>query len=257
MKANIAKSALLALALPVAAFAQDTTLAGWTFSQFLGEGYPTISGETFESVDFVVATYRGSTVPDNNVVDGVIVGINGTAGYDNPSIGSWSFANFDISNGVEVRVDNLGGLLNPLNATLPDGPQMHLSDSQGLMLTFNLTDTLWNIQVNDTAGHTNAAGSDFSFAGRGNGGTATVEWLFGGEVFATSTIGSEGFSIYSYELPEGFYGNGQIAGRLVSGSVSFDNVQFNGSAIPEPSSFAALAGLAGLAFAASRRRRTA
>jgi len=37
--------------------------------------------------------------------------------------------------------------------------------------------------------------------------------------------------------------------------VKFDNVQVNGTAIPEASSFAALAGLAGLAFAGSRRRR--
>ncbi len=229
----VVSSALLAAP---ALLAQDTTLAGWTFSQFLGEGPPTISGETFETVGSVVATYRGSTIPDSNLVDGVIVGNIGGPGHDDPSIGSWSFSNFDINGGIEVRADSLGGLLNTTNARTADGVDMHLSDSQGLMLTFNLTGTLWSIQVNDTDGYANAAGPDFSFAARGNGGPATVEWLFNGSVFATSTIAAgPHFAIYAHELPSAFYGDGSIEGRLVSGSVSFDNVQFNGQlgAAPE------------------------
>lgn len=256
---KIVTTSLLAAALPVAASAQ-TTLAGWTFSQFLGEGAPVISGETFENVDHIVATYRGSFEPDSNLVDGVIVGANGSAGYDNASFGSWSFANFDIANGGEVRADTFGAL-NTANSTTLDGKQMHLTDQQGMMLSFNLKDTLWSISVADTAGYTNVDGlnNDFTFAARGNGGVATVEWLFNGSVFATTEVASGGFATYGVDLPSGFYGVGLIEGRLKDvsvGTVSFDNAQIGGaSAIPEPSSFAALAGLVGLGFAASRRRR--
>lgn len=40
-----------------------------------------------------------------------------------------------------------------------------------------------------------------------------------------------------------------------SETFGYDNIQITGTAVPEPASFAALAGLAGLGFAASRRRR--
>lgn len=255
MKKQTLAFALAALALPSFAVAQDSLLAGFTFSQFLGEGYPQVDGQTFDPVSQVVATYRGTTIPNSNVVDGIIVGNNGSVGYEDSSIGYWSFANFNTSNAIDVRADTFG-ILNFANSVTVGGTDMALSDGAGMMLTFNQTSTLWDIQINDTAGFTNAAGDDFTFAARGNGGAAVVEWLYNGSVFATSNIGADTFATFGYELDAGFYGSGLIQGRLVSGSVSFDNVQFNGaSAVPEPSSFAALAALAGLGFAASRRRR--
>ncbi|MFA6289790.1 MAG: PEP-CTERM sorting domain-containing protein [Opitutaceae bacterium] len=247
-------SALAALVLPSFALAQDTTLAGWTFSQFLGAGYPSVDGSSGDPVNSIVATYRGATDPDINQVDGTLTIQSGATGYTDPSIGSWSFASFNTSNGVDVRADTFGAL-NFQNSVTLDGKDMSLSDSAGMMLTFNTQNTLWSIQVNDTAGYTNASVGDFTFAARGNGGTATVEWLLDGAVFATSLITSDGFNTYSLELDSSFYGSGLIEGRLTSGSVSFDNAQFNGAAIPEPSSYAALAGVAGLVLAAYRRRR--
>ena len=254
-------SLLAASVLPVAAVAQTTTLAGWTFSQFLGEGAPSINGETFETTNFVVATYRGSFNPNSNQVDGVIVGANGGTGYTDASFGTWSFSNFDTNNAVDVRADTFGAL-NTQNSTTLDGKQMHLTDQAGMMLTFNATNTLWTISVADTAGYTNVAGADndFTFAARSTAG-ATVEWLFNGSVFATTTVtAGSSFNTYGIDFTgdaAAFYGNGVIQGRLTSGAVSFDNGQIGGtvSAVPEPSSFAALAGLAGLGFAASRRRR--
>ena len=70
---------LLAAALPAAASAQ-TTLAGWTFSQFLGAGYPELDGENGGSVDFIAATYRGNFDPDYTVVDGAYTSANGLPG---------------------------------------------------------------------------------------------------------------------------------------------------------------------------------
>lgn len=258
MKTKIIAGALATLALPSFALAADTLLAGFTFSQFIGEGVPTTNAESFETTNFIVATYRGATIPNRNLVDGTIVGANGGTGYDIPTIGSWSFANFDINDGVSVKATNFGAL-NTANSTTVNGTQMHLTDDAGMGLTFGAKNTLWSIQVNDTGAYTNAAGADFSFAAVGIDGTATVEWLFDGAVFATSTIVTGGFNTYSLELDEAFYGNGVIEGRLTSGSigtVTFDNTQFNGTAIPEPSTYAAFAGVAGLGLAVYRRRRS-
>ncbi len=244
-----------ALALSTSAFAADTTLAGWTFSQFIGEGLPSVDGGTGESSNFIAATFRGAYDPVLDDVDGTITINTGASGYVDTSFGSWNYANFDINNASDVRADTFGGV-NALNGTTLDGKNMHLTDSAGMMLTFNLKNTLWSITA-ATAGYENASVADFTYAARGNGGVATVEWLVGGTVFATQNIAAGSFAIYSAELPTEFYGSGVLEGRLTAGSVSFDNVQINGaaSAIPEASSFAALAGLAGLAFAGSRRRR--
>ncbi len=257
---NILISGAAALLLPLAAQAQNTTLAGWTFSQFLGQGAPSVNAQTFDSVDSIVATYRGDINPVSAQVDGYIVGNQNGTGYTNPAIGTWSFSNFNINDGVDVTADTAGfNTLNATNSTTLDGKQMHLTDSQGMMLTFNGKNKLWSIQVNNTSGYYNASGADFTFAARGNGGPATVEWLFNNTVFATTTVVAGSFESYQTELPVGFYGNGQIQGRLTAGSVgtvSFDNVQINASAIPEPSSFAMIAGVAGLALATGRRRRS-
>jgi hypothetical protein len=256
MNKKLIISALAALALPSFALAQDSLLAGFSFSQFLGEGYPAIDGQTGDPVNHIVATYRGNTTPISSQVDGAITGANGFAGYDNAAIGSWSFANFNTSDAIGVRADTFG-TLNTQNSDTVNGTDLADTDQAGMMLTFNTQNTLWSIQVNDTAGYTNAEGFDFTFAAVGNGGTATVEWLLDGAVFATSTITSGGFNTYSYELGSSFYGNGVIEGRLTAGSVSFDNVQFNGSAVPEPSTYAAIAGIAGLGLAVYRRRKAA
>lgn len=250
-----------ALLLPLAAQAQETTLAGWTFSQFLGQGAPSVNAQTFDSVDSIVATYRGNINPVSAQVDGIIVGSQSGTGYTDPTIGTWSFSAFNINDGVDVIADSVGvNTLNATNSTTLDGKQMHLTDSQGMMLTFNGKNKLWTIQVNNTAGYYQASGADFTFAARGNAGPATVEWLFNNTVFATTTVSAGSFESYQTELPVGFYGNGQIQGRLTAdsvGTVSFDNVQINASAIPEPSSLAAIAGIAGLFLATGRRRRSA
>lgn len=250
---------LIAAVLPVAASAQ-TTLAGWTFSQFLGEGYPSISGETGEPVSYIAATYRGAFNPDSNVVDGTLVGSAAGPGYNDPVFGAWDFSNFENSGGVEVRADTLQAL-NFANSLTLDGKNMALTDTQGTALTFALTNTLWSISTS-TTGFTNVDGAnnDFTFAARSAAG-ATVEWLYNGSVFATTNVAANSnFGVYGFDFAgdgADFYSTGTFEGRVTSGVVSFDNVQVNGQAvvIPEPSSFAALAGLVGLGFAASRRRR--
>lgn len=262
MNIKYLSAALLALVGSAGAQAQ-TTLAGWSFSQFIGEGYPSVDGNTGNSTTFIVPTYRGNFNPQSDVVDGYIVANNSGTGYTDTSFGSWSFANFDVDNAIDVRADELGSL-NTVNSTTLDGKQMHLTDSASKVLGFNLLNTLWTITVADTTGFTNVAGAnnDFTFAATTTSG-ATIQWLYNGNVFATTTVAAPGpddvpYATYGVDFANqgaAFYSTGVIQGRLTSGAVKFDNVQINGTAIPEASSFATLAGLAGLAFAGSRRRR--
>ncbi|MCF7688773.1 MAG: PEP-CTERM sorting domain-containing protein [Cephaloticoccus sp.] len=66
-------------------------------------------------------------------------------------------------------------------------------------------------------------------------------------------------SVYAVDLPGGFYGlsSALLVGEF-SGAATFDNVQFNGvSAVPEPSTYAAILGAMALGFVAIRRRRNA
>jgi hypothetical protein len=262
MKTKIMSAALLALAVTAAAQAQ-TTLAGWSFGQFLSDGYPSVDGSTGDATSFIAATYRGSYNPVSNDVDGSITINSGATGYVDTTFGSWSFANFNINNASDVRSD-LVGSLNTVNSTTLDGKQMHLTDSGSKVLGFNVTNTLWTITVGDTTGFTNVAGAsnDMTFAATTTSG-ATIEWLYNGSVFATTTVNAPApdsvpYAVYGVEFTgngAAFYGTGVIQGRLTSGSVKFDNFQINGTAVPEASSFGALAGFAGLVFAGSRRRR--
>lgn len=188
-----------ALAISSNALATDTTLAGWTFSQFLSEGFPAVDGDTGEAVSFIAATYRGSFDPVSSVVDGTVTSTAEAPGFKDTTIGSWSFSNFDFNNAVDVRSDTFG-TLNTTNSTTLDGKNMHLTDSAGMMLTFNLKNTLWRITA-DTAGFENASVADFTYAARGNGGVATVEWLVNGSVFSTQNIAVNSFAVYTAELP--------------------------------------------------------
>jgi hypothetical protein len=253
--------AALAVAAPAAAFAQDTLIAGWTFSQFLGAGLPSIDGENFTNTPSVVATYRGSAVPNFSAVSGVYNGDNSLPGYSDPAFGTWSWNNFSIDTAGEVNVFSFGASYNT-NSITPDGLNMGSSDSRGIQLEFLKKNTEWSITVPGVTGYTNATGSDFTYSAFGVGGAATVEWLINGTPFVSQAIGAGSYATFSHDLPAAFYTGGQLTGRVTAGSaggVRFDNVQIAGvaSAIPEPSAFAAIAGLVGLVAVSVRRRKSA
>jgi hypothetical protein len=252
----------LAAGLPGFAQASDTTLAGWTFSQFLSAGFPSINGQTFADVDEVVAVYRGTLpVPSITQIQGVQVGENEGTGYSNPSIGTFSFSNFNTTNASDVAAATINSF-NTENGVTADGVNMWISDPRGTGLSFGLQNTKWEVQVNNIAsyasslsvsGFTNAAGSDFSYLAIGTG--ATVEWLYNNVVIATHNTTAAWATYTIPQVPAGFYTTGLLEGRLSAGAkVTIDNVQVNGAAIPEASTFAALAGVVALAFAGLRRR---
>jgi len=96
---------------------------------------------------------------------------------------------------------------------------------------------------------------NFSFAAFGTG---SVTFFVGGnQVDSPITVTSDE-TAYNLDLPAEFYGSSTstLIARI-SGTVNFDNIQINGVAIPEPTTYAALAGLVGLAVVGARRRKRA
>lgn len=237
----------LALALALAPIpslrAQDYLIAGFSFSQFLGEGYPSISGVDFLPVSSIDATYTGASVPDSNLVDGVYVGNNALEGYTS-DIATWSFANFDFSNAVDVRADTFG-TLNTVNSTTVHtadviASDLALTDTQGMMLTFQAPGVKWDIRMRTLGFSDTTTAPNLSFAARAPGGAVTVDWFVnGGTTPFASTVVQAGsvFAIYQVDLPSAFYGRAEasIQGSLRNaGLVSFDNVQINGSLAQAP-----------------------
>lgn len=223
--------------------AQDHLIAGFGFSQFLGEGYPAISGSDFAPVSSIDATYSGTTLPDLNLIDGVYVGNNGIEGYVS-GIATWSFANFDISNAVDVRADTFGAL-NFANSTTVHTPQvigvdLALGDTAGMMLTFQVPGVRWDITLSTLGYSATATAPNLSFAARAPAAAVVVDWYLDGAAapFASTPVAAgSAFNTYVVDLPPAFYGKASVAlqGSLRSaGVVSFDNVQINGSLARSP-----------------------
>ena len=258
--------ASLVLASGASAFAADSLIAGFNFGQFNGSGVPSTDGVDFLPAGSIAAGFRGTSTP-TNADSGVYRANNSIPGAYDPGYATWYWDGTNGSdafayNGIAVAV--VEGGLNAVNSATVHGGDILGFDTNFAGLSFAVSGQKWSI-VTSTVGFVDTAtAGNFTFAAYSSAG-ATVEWFLDGSstAFATSTVtaGTE-YNAYTVDLPSEFYGQGSVSiqGRLSSGSsVTFDNAQINGgvSAVPEPSSFAALAGLAGLALAASRRRRAA
>ena len=122
----------------------------------------------------------------------------------------------------------------------PSSPNALNGVDQTVLIVFNQFVDITNFSVtldNSTFGNLSATSSDFV-----NGATVVVSNPADQTVSGLVVNVGSAFGVKTIALPAGAY---------------YDNLSFDYtvSAIPEPSSFAALAGLAGLALAASRRRR--
>jgi hypothetical protein len=265
--------ALLVAALPAASYSSSVELiGGWNFGQFLQATDPILDPNSFEVVGSIAANFTNSVSPgpedsgvahatantlsDFSAGSGVLY-FNGTS-----SSGNW---------GTSVKVNDFSGL-DATNSTLVNGLTMFGGDEENLNLRFTsgaVTD--FSIKLN-TTGFADFLPGDFSqpndfnmtlSAFRASGASASIEWFVNGSSIGTSTTASGAtgvsFQAFSVDLPVAFYGQSEaiLVGR-VTGDIVIDHVQINGvaSAIPEPSTYAALAGVVGLGLAALRRRRS-
>jgi len=268
---------LCALALPALATAQVQLMSGYNFGQFIGAGVPALDGATGDAVGSIGSNFRLTTQAPNSS-SGDFVGNNGTTGNYSNGFGRvyWDGTNgsssYNFSGGVQIVATDVG--LNSVNGQTVQGYSLGF---QGDGLNLALTSTVSSNRiafVQNTSGFadfdptafTNGAGvtsdANLTFAATASAGTNTITWFLNGSgtSFATTTLSGAGtMTSYSVDLPAEFYGlsGAQLVAQF-SGTTTLDNVQFNGvSAIPEPSTYAAILGAAALGFVVIRRRQKA
>ena len=259
----------LALALPALASAQVQLMSGYNFGQFLGSGYPSLDGTTGDPVGSVGSNFRlNSQAPSAS--SGDFVGNNGLAGNYSNGFGRayWDGTNgsssYDSAGGVQITAVNVGP--NSVNGTTVQGYSLSLQgDGGNLALKTALNGGKLGFLQN-TTGFTDyvpasSIESNLTFAASVTA-PVTVNWFLNGSnvSFGSTSLSGTAMTSYTVDLPTGFYG--LSAAQLVaefSGAATLDNVQFNGAlaAIPEPSTYAAILGLATAGLVALRRRKIA
>jgi hypothetical protein len=263
---KILSQTLCLLALPAAASAQVELIAGWNFGQFISSGVPSTDGTTGDPVGFIPSNFTGASrpPPGSSGPEHINAGISSTFSLGSGII-SWNGSNgsdaWDFTTGNAAAVNNFPEEYSVINTELVTGNDFNGGQIANYQLQFTAgAANEFSITANTAAfGDFNPAAfsqnNDFNFTFAAFG-TGTVAFFYNNtQVGSTFTLtGDE--TAYNLDLPQAFYGN-SVASLIgvVTGTVNLDNVQINGVAIPEPSSYVALAGLAGLAFVAGRRRR--
>lgn len=246
-KSLVISSAVVALAGSMSA---QTFIAGWGFEVFDGAGSPTtIDFSTVSSQDSFYSSF------DPNGV-GSEASAYGTA--------SWAGA-------TEVFSGNLALNTSTGSATIGSTASKGIIDFENPTSSFTAAG---NFAMGFTAsGATMSFAVDaltfgsfedwtISFAGQGGTGSVLVEFdagsgfeTVGNAVFGTSE------QLFSYDSTA-YTGSDisqdvvfRLTSTVTSGNLIFDNVQVGGTAVPEPSAFAAIAGALALAFVGNRRRR--
>jgi len=267
---NIYKILAITLA-PLAVHAEVQLVAGWNFGQFVGTGAPTTLGVDFTDVGSIPSNFTLTQRP------GV-----GTSGYEKATDGlntvfsaGTGVISWDGTNGSDVwtmtgTVDADGVTVNnnpedysSINGQLVYNNDFNAGQIYNFQLRFNQNGTQNDFAISvstlgfydyDDASYSQNNDENFSFAAYGSG---SVEFFHQGSSVGVVTVsGTE--ERYALNLPTGFYNQASsiLLARLSAGAnISFDNVVINAVPVPEPSVFAAVAGLGALAVVASRRRR--
>jgi len=252
-----------ALALSFASAQAQEMVAGWDFSQYAGTTVNSVDGATF--TETLNANYSDR---DPNGV-GLESAAFGTLHYDG-SFGSTNVNPDGTSDEIWPQTGNLSSntnvgtkLFDPANSGVSQGEgaqqfnnslKLLSTDALSIVFTADTTSiatsfTDWSISfagLDLTAGDASPANIDVSFSTDGvNYGAATTFNLTGVDsAFSTGTFA---------DATQTAFFKFDFGGT----DLGIDNVGITGTVVPEPSSFAALAGALALGFAAVRRRRIA
>ena len=262
--------ALCLLALPAAASAQVSLIAGWNFGQFIGNTVPSTNGLTGEAVGSIPSNYAGFTRPGPGTSGPEQSGVSATPFSAGTGVISWDGSNGSDSwayvDGTGVYVNNDPETYSSVNGNLvtnndlnsgQDGNgnwQLRFTASPGADAFAITVNTASYADYNDAA-YSQTNDFNFSFAAYGSG---SVTFFYDGANVGSSFVVGATETAYNLNLPASFYGKASstlIAQVSDVGAINFDNIQINGVAIPETTSYAAMLGLAGLTLAALRRRK--
>lgn len=249
------KSLFIAAGLSAATTANAALIAGWDFSQYVGDGINSIDGVVF--TETLSANYSSLAAP------GPSSAIYGTLFYDG------QFSSTNVTTGAFT--DEAWPTATAVTSNLSAGPFDNFSTltSNGQAAT-NALGFLNTAPVNIVfRADVSSAVSDyatwvFSFGAITAGSPATLNLAYSVNGSSYTALSATGITAtdtaYTVALPAlttdvlyiqvGF-------GAAGLNAVTIDNVAIGATvvAIPEPSSFAAIAGVALLGFAAYRRRR--
>lgn len=268
-------ASLVAIA-PAVASAQVQLVSGFNFGQFIGSGAPATDGTTGEPVGFISSNFGPGTQP-GDADSGVFHANNAIATpysagssilYFDGSNGSTAF---DFAGGTDLSVIERGSPVPVNSQTVNSLIQMALPgdvNNAGLRVTGGLLGKSFSI-VTDTAAWADFAPADFTQSNDFNftfaayaltGGSGTVQFSLNGVSLGgpINVLGGE-YQAFNLDLPANFYGQSTATlVATVTGDLAFDHIQINGlTAIPEPSTYAAILGAAGLVGAMILHRKRA
>lgn len=258
--------ALLTLAVsPVLASAQVQLVAGWDFGQFTFEGFTYTVVDDFDNLSTSLPANFSSIGSFNPVKTH---NTNGTPVSAGTGSISWALADAQADRVFAVSSTNTQNRTMPGDLFIGTLMSNQFSDQYGLGLGFSgMAGKSFSVTVNlagfaDFDPSQNEGVANFSFSAAADS-AVSIEWFYNSTSIGVSNIGS-GYthSAYGLDLPATFYGQESTLVGVISGNalLLLDNVQINGvtaAPIPEPSTYALLAGVGALALAAYRRRQTA
>jgi hypothetical protein len=231
--------------------AQSFTVAAFDFDKL------SAAGVFADSPSF---TDQGSYVADN-IGSGFSATLYVDGSFGSTDIASLSGAdplgtNFgeDVLNRATLDFGNLSG-----TTQNPEAFGINTTDTASFTFALSLGSNVFD----------SSAADSFSFVARADGGSAgaNLSWDYstnGGASFTAlsgfnQTLGTA-YTAYSTNGLDGLSGDVLVRGTYSGGATGagqtfgLDNVQFNGSVVPEPSSFAAILGALALGVTATRRR---
>ncbi|HAV14087.1 MAG TPA: hypothetical protein DCX06_11445 [Opitutae bacterium] len=256
-----------AAALTALSSANAGLVAGWDFSQYVGPGFNSTNGADFTGEGNAQANYSDFSTPSPDIAAGSF----GSIYFDG------SFGSTDAVNGFTYQAAPVSGNLtssniqtadlNPFNdlgsyALLTNSGQSFTND-----LSLGIDDNISVVFAANVTGQ--GAGADdwtLNFAAMDSLNTSTVSWEISTDGSNYTSLGLQssltttdsGFSVTS-ALADGsdqVFFRGTFADiELGTSRAVFDNVGISGTVVPEPSMFAAIAGVVALGFASLRRRR--
>jgi hypothetical protein len=238
---------------PLMAKADISLVAGWDFGAFVLDGYAYTDPNFGSFASSIGANFSS------------IGGFNPVTAPVSTGTGTISWLPTDAENEFVTTLPGSNSV-NTVMAVYP-GTEMSNSNSdpRGLALGFTrFSGKSFDITVNMTGfADYNPADfggfANFSFAAASEG-NISIDWSLDGNSIGTSNLAAGNlstFNQYTVDLPAAFYDAESTLRGVVNGSNTFaiDNVQFNGTVVPEPSTYAAIFGVIALGFAAYRRRK--